>query len=323
MCFFTQNDGSVAFFCAHKYFTMRSLTSYYPTKRCQTAMSRNEAHLVLKPLPQIHVRFSASMSKSAFLELTDKFNLTKEDFFDFLVSENEMGVGTAKNLVKRIWDGYLPPRGLQRLADFLSQSIPYGLPPRMFQAHLRTRMTQSCTKTDLDAEIGKLEGVYEMSRFHSEIEGLILEYITLYGGRAGYSNYSIGANNAVFETKMSIVQNHLLFRCDAQSGRVGLFAVVEFHNFGRNSFAGMILGLDDSADEMICCDVIIRKISHRASNWKDFGERRPEVASKPNPRVLKALLPKERTVIFPSNVHRFSGKIMRAMLRNQQRENTF
>ena len=254
---------------------------------------------------------------SPFIDLCAKFDLSRDKFIQFLVADQNLTKGTAQNLAAKVWgEGYMPPRNTHRLAEFLAKFIPYGIAVSEFEEHLNNKAKTEQT-TSLERSIAKLEGIYEVSRYHSELEDVVQEYITLYGGRAGYANYKLGSSNSTYVAEMSVSNEHLFFRCDAAEGKAGLFVIVEFHDFGKNSFAGMIMGLDDSGDDMVCCDVFIRKISHETACVTDFGGKKPGVPTRKNYRAIRALGIRAREKRPESNVYRFSGKIMRTLLRGK------
>lgn len=247
-----------------------------------------------------------------FLRMCTKYGLEQIQLQAFLQSSTELHPGTIRNFVNDVWGGAPARKSLSRLANFLAHNIPYDISPSDYEDHLRLRGSDPLAKTIASSKIRALEGVYELTRYHSDSPNLLKEYITLFAGKIGYYNYKFGAKNSVIIATITAERDHIFFSSD-KSANPGsnLAAMVEFNSFGGNSFAGMIFGLSDEGMEMVCCRMTIRKISHVATRIDDFAGREPHVSTLQDRRVRRALDAKLHDIVEHDNIYRFSGRMMR------------
>lgn len=222
------------------------------------------------------------------MRAASKFGLQKEALRTFLQYNSRLTSGSAKNLANAVWSDRQPKRELGNLARFLSHTIPYGIGAADFEEYLKSGDSGEGL-SQYERFVTLIEGLYAIVRMHSEIPGLVVEFIALNSGKVGYYSFNDDKCNSLFEGKFNVGGRHIYFASCYDNPYSAIVGMAEIHGRQENWFPGMILGLDDYEQEMISCAILATKISNSISSHLDFHSHTPfheERSSKSASRFL-------------------------------------
>lgn len=191
------------------------------------------------------------------ITIAEKFGIDRSYFITYYVGAGGYDRKVAQTKVRRIYDGSYP-RDDKHLVEATSARIPYGFTIQEVQNYLRG--TEPSESDSLGQRIKRIEGAYELVRYHSTENALVQEYFEIDSGRIMYRNYNDDGTSTHFHGPISSFANHFQFTGQEVGGVQKVFGTFERSAFRKNFYAGLLVGVSDDRLDIICCKTLARKL---------------------------------------------------------------
>lgn len=270
----------------------------------------------MKKNREVVYHMSKAAGKGSFESLKailKNFDLGRADFEAYLKSMSSYkSSGSVSNLGRRVFvERDLSGVALEKISEFLEHKIPYRIDKDCIRSHLCNDNQANSEGNSYATKVDRIEGIYEILRYHSERDQIIKEYVRVADGKVAFLNFKESAEKVVLNGKIRSDEGHFYCSSFSDESTAPVFSLIERKPFFKEFRAGMILGLDDDELEMVCFRMVVRKIRFKETGFPDFQSAEPHVSKNADRFIRQVLSSEFEDIEMLAKVFRFSGRATR------------